>query len=163
MPCKLARCRLDGRDAHEAAYALLAELYQAETGQPLPPIRRTPRGKPYLENDSHHFSITHTRRHAFCALSDVPIGIDAEELDRRIHPGLPERALSPSELAQYRRAPDAQRAFLTFWVLKEAAAKCRGTGLTGFPNDTQFSLDDSRVTEVDGCLLAIVEGEDHAV
>jgi phosphopantetheinyl transferase len=46
---------------------------------------------------------------------------------------------------------------LTFWVLKEAAAKQSGTGLNGYPNHTHFSLDDPRVTESHGCLLAIIE------
>ena len=60
-------------------------------------------------------------------------------------------------LALYESAWDKNRAFLTFWVLKEAAAKLRGTGLTGYPNDTNFSLDDPRVTEMDGCLVAVLE------
>ena len=53
---------------------------------------------------------------------------------------------------------------MTFWVLKEAAAKLSGRGLHGYPNDTAFSLDDPRVRELDGCLVAIfTEGETYAV
>ena len=46
---------------------------------------------------------------------------------------------------------------LTFWVLKEAAAKLSGEGLRGYPNHTHFSLEDPRVTELDGCILAVME------
>ena len=49
-------------------------------------------------------------------------------------------------------------------ILKEAAAKLSGRGLHGYPNDTAFSLDDTRVREMDGCLVAILtEGETYAV
>ncbi|MEI3093229.1 MAG: hypothetical protein V8T48_04715 [Oscillospiraceae bacterium] len=46
---------------------------------------------------------------------------------------------------------------LTFWVLKEAQVKRTGDGLRGYPNKTDFSLDDPRVTEMDGCLVAVIE------
>ena len=68
---------------------------------------------------------------------------------------LAEKILSPMEKAQFDAAPDKTRAILTFWVLKEAAAKLSGRGLHGYPNDTAFSLDDPRVRELDGCLVAI--------
>jgi hypothetical protein len=42
-------------------------------------------------------------------------------------------------------------------VLKEAAAKLSGEGLRGYPNHTNFSLEDPRVTETDGCILAVME------
>ena len=160
---RLASCELEGRSGHEAGRALLAELYRAETGQPLPPIRVTDGGKPCFEGSPWHFSISHTKRHAFCALSDRPIGIDAEELDRRVDQRLAEKILSPGEKAQFDAAADQRRALLTFWVLKEAAAKLSGQGLRGYPRHTNFSLDDGRVTLRDGCLLAVLEGEYHAL
>ena len=159
--------RLIGRpvapgEGHAAGRALLAELYLAETGLPLPPIAVTDRGKPYFTDSPWHFSITHTKGHAFCALSKQPIGIDAEELDRKVNPRLAEKILSPAEYAQYEAAPDKNRALLTFWVLKEAAAKRSGEGLRRYPNHTNFSLEDPRVTIIDGCLIAVLEEETHA-
>ena len=92
------------------------------------------------------------------------IAIDAEELDRPVNPRLAERILSPREKAQLDAAADKTRALLTFWVLKEAAAKLSGEGLRGFPNYTNFSLDDPRVREIEGCLVAILrEGEAYAL
>ena len=154
----LLSCPLHGRTGHEAAWALLAEGYRRETGEELPQVARTDRGKPYFPHSSWHFSLSHTSRHAFCVLAKEPVGIDAEELDRPIRLELAERILSPEEYRQFSQAEDQRRALLTFWVLKEAAAKCTGEGLRGYPNHTLFSLKDPRVTVKDGCLVAIVTG-----
>ena len=156
----LAGCELCGRTGHEAGRQLLSDLYRQQTGNELPKIAVTDRGKPYFPGENWHFSITHTRRHAFCALSRFPIGIDAEELDREVNFRLAEKILSPGEKQRFDTAPDKHRALLTFWVLKEAQAKCTGEGLRGYPNQTDFSLADPRVIEQDGCLLAVIEQSD---
>ena len=153
----LAWCPLEEETGHDAGLRLLAALYRRETGMDLPPISRTERAKPYFPNSPFHFSISHTPRHAFCALSPSPIGIDAEETDRRIRPELAGKILSPGERRQYEAATDKRRTLLTFWVLKEAAAKLSGEGLRGYPNQTNFTLPDPRVRELGGCLVAILE------
>ena len=153
----LKSCELLGRTGHEAGRALLASMYREAVGDALPTIAVAERGKPYFVDSPWHFSISHTKEHAFCALSEKSVGIDAEELDRRVNPALADKILSPGEKAQFDAAPDKNRALLTFWVLKEAAAKLSGEGLRGYPNHTDFSLDDPRVTELDGCLVAILE------
>lgn len=161
---KLAVCNLNGRKGHEAGRDLLAFLYREETGQVLPEIWVTDRGKPYFPDSDLHFSISHTRTHAVCALAHCPVGVDAEELGRKIREPFAKRVLSPGEWQQYMTAPDLERAILTFWVLKEASVKLTGEGLQGFPNQTDFSLSDPRVREWDGCLIALMmdgqEGEE---
>ena len=147
---------LEGRTGHAAGRALLAELYRRETGDPLPEILITADGKPYFPDSPWHFSISHTHRRVFVALSQCNVGIDAEERDRKINPKLADKVLSPGERTQYDAAKDKDRAFLTFWVLKEAAVKLAGTGLKGYPNRTDFALDDPRVRELDGCLVAVL-------
>ncbi len=160
---KIAGAEISGGDGHKAAYDLLEALFREETGRLLPKILRTDRGKPYFPEEKLHFSLTHTKKHAFCVLSDRPVGIDAEELDRKINRSLAEKILSAGELAQFSAAPDKNRALLTFWVLKEAAAKCTGEGLHGYPNQTDFLLTDPRVEERNGCLVAVIrEGEENA-
>lgn len=154
---RIASCELAGQSGHDAGRTLLAVLYREETGENLPPIVTKERGKPYFLDSPWYFSISHTRRHAFCALSDREVGIDAEELDRKVNLDLAEKILSPREKAQFDVAPDKRRALLTFWVLKEAQVKRTGEGLRGYPNGTDFSLDDPRVTEMDGCLVAVIE------
>ncbi len=154
---------LNGLDSRVAGKLLLKQMYENVTGLPMPEIGKTHRGKPYFLTGDLHFSITHTRSTVFCALSDQPIGIDAEELTRVVNPQLAQKILSAEELEQYLSAPDEKRneALLRFWVLKEAQAKCTGTGLTGYPNHTDFRLDDPRIQEVAGCLVAVVRQEDY--
>ena len=135
---------------------LLQQLYREETGQALPEIRVTRTGYPYFPDSPYCFSIAHTHRHAFCVLSKRPVGIDAEELDRQVRLSLAQRILSETELRQFDAAENKRRALLTFWVLKEAEAKLSGQGLRGFPNHTRFRLDDPRVWEWDGCLIAML-------
>ena len=148
---------------HEAGRKLLAEMFARHVGQPQPPISVTERGKPYFVNSPWHFSISHSKGHVFCALSQRCIGIDAEELDRKIRPELAEKILSPMEREQYDKAEDPRLALLTFWVLKEAQAKCTGEGLKGYPNHTEFLLSDPRVRQWQNCLVAVIEEEDHVI
>ena len=129
----------------------------------MPQILAEERGKPYFADSPWHFSISHTPAHVFCALSTRSIGIDAEELDRRIKLRLADKILSLKERQQFDAAYDKRLALLTFWVLKEAQGKRSGEGLTGYPNHTQFSLSDPRVREMDGCLVAVIEEEDHVI
>lgn len=150
---------LHGQTGHEAGRALLGELYRQYTGSPMPPILVAEHGKPYFAGTPLHFSITHTRRRVFCALGEQPLGIDAEELDRDIDLRLANKILSPGEKKQYLEAEDKRLALLTFWVLKEAAAKATGRGLRGYPRETDFSLEDPRVHIRDGCLLVVIEGK----
>ncbi len=151
--------RLEGRSGHAAGRALLRREYEACTGRPMPEVQITERGKPYFSDGSLHFSISHTKNHVFLALSPENIAIDAEEADRRMNPRLAGKILSPGELARYRASAEPGRALLALWVLKEAAAKYTGLGLTGYPNHTDFSPEDPRVREIDGCLVAVLQEE----
>lgn len=150
---------LNGRSGHDAGRELLKKLYDEHIGGEMPEILIAERGKPYFATGNVHFSISHTKRHAFCVFANRAVGIDAEELDRVAKPALAKKILSAGELAQYEAAEDKNKALLTFWVLKEATVKASGEGLRGYPNHTDFSLDDVRVTELDGCLVAVVFNE----
>jgi len=150
--------RLQGRGGHEVGRALLARLYREATGEAHPEILRTPLGKPYFADSAWHFSISHTKNHAFCALSDRPVGIDAEETDRQLNPALAQRYLSENEQARL-HTPDG---LLRLWVLKEAAAKCCGKGIGNWLKNTDFDPFDPRISIIDGCYVAILE-EYHAV
>ena len=131
-------------------------MYEEVTGESCPEIALADRGKPYFVGGTLHFSISHTKGHVFCALFDKPVGLDAEELTRRVNPILVEKALSAGEKAQYDAAEDKNRALLTFWVLKEADGKRTGNGVAIHPNHTNFMLTDNRVFEHAGCLVAII-------
>lgn len=159
---------LEGREiteetGHEAGRKLLEQMYRQYVGTQMPPISVTERGKPYFEGSPWHFSISHSQRHVFCGLSRKNIGIDAEELDRNIRPALAQKILSPKEREQFEAADDKRLALLRFWVLKEAQVKLTGEGLRGYPNHTEFMLSDPRVRELQGCLVAAIEEEDHVI
>lgn len=157
--CIFAGEALNGRSGHKAGRELLHQLYTQHYGDNIPEILIGDRGKPYFSTGNVHFSISHTSRHVFCVLADEEIGIDAEELDRTVKPALAKKILSAAELAQYEIAADKNKALLTFWVLKEASVKASGEGLRGYPNQTDFSLHDPRVTEHNGCLVAVIRKE----
>lgn len=152
----LGSMELDGRTGHEAGRILLAKLYRSQTGQDMPEVALTPLGKPYFPGSAWHFSISHTPSRVFCVLARENVGIDAEELTRVVRPALADKILSPGEKPRYAAAPDKPRALLTFWVLKEAEAKLTGRGLRLYPNHTDFSPDDPRVMEMEGCLVAVL-------
>lgn len=156
--CKLllAGEALQGRSGHEAGRELLARLYREKTGEDCPVIAVTDRGKPYFEDSPLHFSISHTKNHVFCALSERPIGIDAEEKNRDINLKLADKILSPAEKARFDAAPDKRTALLRLWVLKEASVKRTGEGLRGYPNHTDFDPDDPRIQEINGCYVAVI-------
>ena len=54
---------------------------------------------------------------------------------------------------------ERNEALLRFWVLKEAEAKCSGLGLRGYPNHTEFDLNDPRVQKLAGCMVAVIQAE----
>ena len=147
---------LTGQSGHEAGRELLRQLYGAHVAGQMPEICVAPSGKPYFADSEWHFSISHTKAHAFCVLADRPVGLDAEEADREIDLRLANSILSPGEKAQFDAAADKRKALLTFWVLKEATGKLTGKGVGFHPRHTDFVLSDERVTEIDGCLVAVV-------
>ena len=156
---------LHGRSGHEVGRLLLERLYRAHTGKTLPEIRIAERGKPYFPEGHLHFSISHTKGHAFCVLSDRPVGIDAEEMDRDVKLKNAEKILSPTEMERFLSADDKRSALLRLWVLKEASVKLTGEGLRGYRIPTDFDPDDPRILEIDGCYVAILtdKGENHAL
>ena len=148
---------------HRSGRELLEQMYRQYVGDVMPEILVTERGKPYFANSPWYFSISHSKNCVFCALSQKPVGIDAEELNRKIRLELAEKILSPMERQQYDAAEDKALALLTFWVLKEARAKYTGEGLKGYPNHTQFRLTDPRVRQLHNCLVAVIEEEDYVI
>ena len=155
---KLAGEPLKGRTGHEAGRQLLARMYREETGAECPEIAVTEGGKPCFVTGNLHFSISHTKNRVFCALSDRPVGLDAEEKGRQIKLRLAEKILSEPEKRRFEAAADKRDALLRLWVLKEASVKLTGEGLRGYPNHTDFDPGDPRIMELDGCYVAVMEG-----
>lgn len=156
---RMAFARLQGRDGHTVGRELLAQLCDGK----VPEILVTDNGKPYFADKKLHFSISHTADHAFCCISECNIGLDAEEMDRRVSPALAKKILSPNEQRRHAAAADPNAALLRLWVLKEAYAKLTGRGLGDYLYETDFDPDDPRVTVIDGCFVAVMEEKENAV
>ena len=160
---KIESWALNGLDSRVAGKLLLKQMYEELTGEEeMPEVGKMPRGKPYFLTGDLHFSITHTKTRVFCALSDKAVGIDAEDLNRKVSPSLAEKILSPNEYAIYEATPDEEKneILLRLWVMKEAEVKCSGLGLRGYPNHTDYRPDDPRIFIQDGCVVAVItEGE----
>lgn len=131
----------DGQPSR-TAHALAGDAYRRLTGDPPPQIAKHPGGKPYFSAGPWHLSISHTRQVALCALSEQPVGLDAEQ-PRPVPENLMQRCLAEPELAVCRAAADPNAAFLRFWTLKEAYAKYDGCGIVGFPHRWCFALEGS--------------------
>lgn len=157
---QVAHLPILGSSGHHTARVLLRRMYREHFGTEMPQIVCQERGKPCFVNGSIHFSITHTAHHAFCVLSDTPVGIDAEEIDRVMNPRLAEKILSPTEKERYDASENPSEALLRLWVLKEAQVKCTGEGLRGYPNHTDFSPEDPRIQILEGCFVAIIQKEE---
>ena len=100
-------------------------------------------GRPWLDGGP-EISLSHTRGAAAAALSeDGPVGVDLEAV-RPVRKGLPRRVLGPEEYAWYLSRGEAEADFFTLWTLKESWYKYLGTGLPGFPNQTEFYPDGDR-------------------
>ena len=117
-----ARCR--GRvPTGESALAyslLLYELEQRHGVRELPELGVTPGGKPYFPSrPDWHFSLSHTCGLVLAAVSDRPVGADAQVKDGRAE-RLTGKLMSPGERAEFD--------FYELWCLRESVYKLHGCG-----------------------------------
>lgn len=110
-----------GDDGRRFAWQLLEAAVRLRWGwEALPPVERSPRGKPLFQGmDDRWFSLSHSGGMALCALSGHPVGVDVE-LTRPRRAGLPAYALSPDELARF---DGTWEDFYRLWTLKESWCK----------------------------------------
>ena len=103
-------------------------------------LKRTPDGKPYFDNSSISFSISHTDKYFAVAISDSEVGIDIESKDLRKDKqnSISKRFFLPSEAESISN----RESFLKIWTFKEAYAKMKGEPLSTVI-DKVNALDDS--------------------
>lgn len=87
-------------------------------------------GKLYLaNNDSYHFSISHTRNMIAVAVSNEPVGVDVEMI-RSDNLKIAKRFFTENEIAYIEENPSGIfERFFEIWTKKEAYLKFLGTGL----------------------------------
>ncbi|MGN0817490.1 MAG: 4'-phosphopantetheinyl transferase family protein [Candidatus Coproplasma sp.] len=88
-----------------------------------PDILRTANGKPYIEGDPLHFSLSHSRNHAVIAFCDKPIGIDLEFYDSARNVSHVLARFSGNERDEI---GDCKPYFYINWMIKEAYIKMTG-------------------------------------
>lgn len=127
-------------------------------------------GKPYITNTADlFFNMSHSGDYIICGLSNEPIGVDVEKIEK-----------APMEVAEHCFSIDEQRAlrdkkggeadrhFYALWTLKEAYLKMNGTGLKNISR-CSFLLDsengkitcfaDGKITEQ--FVFSLMEREDY--
>jgi len=148
----------NGLDGSAAVYSLLRYAFCIEYGdRDLPRIDKTPNGKPYFRDRCDiHFSLSHSRTHVLCALSNEPVGADIES-PRQLNERVIRFFCSPEELIMFDP--------LDLWVLKESYIKLVG-GTMAMLKELRFSREGDTILapdnavksglySIDGCRAAI--------
>ena len=93
-------------------------------------------GRPFLDGPAvgFDFNLSHTEGMIVCLVSQTPMpGVDVEFMPRRGQlDEVADHFFAASECAALRAQPEAhrRRRFFTYWTLKEAYIKAKGSGLT---------------------------------
>lgn len=138
----------DRKSQHEISYRLLSYAAREMWGDFEFSVSKTEKGKPFFTGYStRHFSLSHTKTHAFVGVSNSQIGVDIEKV-RKVKDGLAERLFSPHELENF--------GFFGGWTARESLYKL--TGKTGL-RDTRLFADDGLVLcDVEGACCRIYSG-----
>jgi 4'-phosphopantetheinyl transferase len=109
------------------AYWLLLHGLKEEYGIIKPPnFIYGENGKPYLaEYPGIFFNISHCKAGVVCAISDVEVGIDIQEV-RPFDLDVAKRVCTDSELEQFALTQEPERLFCEMWTMKESYIKQQG-------------------------------------
>lgn len=124
-------------DGRQGSRLLLTQALRDWGASPEEPCHNEA-GKPFLP-DGPELSISHTRGAAAVALGTGALGVDVERR-RPVRDGVAQRVLSGAEYAWYEARGQCPEDFLVLWTLKESYYKYLGTGLPGYPNETEFRM-----------------------
>ena len=130
----MAMISLEGAADLIAAHGFLREALARETKREARALvfELGPNGKPQIQDNSLHFSLTHTGEHALVAVSELELGLDAEEIrSSRVDGPLAERVMTAEEFKTWSRAAreDQVHAFFRLWSAKESVMKATGLGM----------------------------------
>ncbi len=87
-------------------------------------------GKPFLENEKSHISLTHCSKYTAAIVSDKPTGIDIEHINERIH-RISDRFMNQKEKDSTPDKDDTLYKYL-IWCAKEAVYKLYGRKAVDF-------------------------------
>lgn len=134
-----------------------------------------PYGKPWLPQAPQvQFNLSHSEGLGLLAIAPCAIGVDVEQLDRKLDPLPLAQRFFPAVEADYLAQLDPtarQSAFLRSWVMKEALLKATGQGLAGQLTELAFDHGQRRLQgsdradwhcqllEVGGAIAAVASAE----
>ncbi|QIB69177.1 4'-phosphopantetheinyl transferase superfamily protein [Aminipila butyrica] len=104
-------------------------------------IRRTPHGKPYIEDFPLYFSISHSGELWVCLVAEVEVGVDIQVPKPLPYEKLAKRFFTETEAAYIRQG--GLEAFFQVWTRKEAYVKYTGLGFSGM-GFSSFSVVEAR-------------------
>jgi 4'-phosphopantetheinyl transferase len=86
-------------------------------------------GKPEIADAEFQFSLSHSERHALCAISDGIVGADIQ-YTAKFNDGISRRFFAENERDYILSQSDRDAAFTEIWCKKESFIKAAGTGLS---------------------------------
>jgi len=127
--------------------------------------------KPYLKDLPFYFNLTHTGNLAACGISNMEIGIDAEEVFS-VTQGVASLVFSPEEQREWKRSAQPDWYFSTVWTRKESYLKQKGTGLHGNLKALNFGGKKDRVIllsegsyivsrKIGSCMVSVCSAEQN--
>jgi len=100
----------------------------------------TDTGRPYLLDHPVRFSLSHSKTHALCAVSDISVGCDIET----------HRSISPRTIRRVLADTEQEANFFDYWTLKESYFKLKGKLSQPF-SAIRFDLAGDVATGKDAC------------
>ena len=111
------------------AYLLLKKLLDGENISK-PNFKTEEYGKAYISNyDNIHFNLSHSGDIVLCAISDMEVGVDAEQVDPEIDLDIAKNYFYNSEYESIMKSDAPSEEFFRYWVLKESYMKYTGLGM----------------------------------
>ncbi|MBQ7761089.1 MAG: 4'-phosphopantetheinyl transferase superfamily protein [Clostridia bacterium] len=142
---------------HNSAYELLNKMLGEHFNIYNPEILKTHNGKPYINVPNVHFSISHTNELVVCAISNHPVGIDAERLTRRTDvriDSFAKRYFTENERKLLESASDKRMAFYKIWCGKEATIKKLG-GTISYLKKIDTTMENFQYIYMDDYIICI--------
>ena len=111
------------------AYLLLKKLL-CEENITNPAFKTGKYGKVYISNhDNIYFNLSHSGKMVLCAISDMEVGADIENIDPAIDLNIAKHYFYNSEYENIMNAKNRPDEFFSYWVLKESYMKYTGLGM----------------------------------
>ncbi len=126
----------------QKAYELIIEKLYEITGHSCL-IRKTSRGKPFLENSKLHISISHSDNSVLFAISDDIIGVDIEYL-RSFSEHAAKRLFSENE-KNYISKGNYDFNCTVLWTMRESVCKAMGEGFSEWFFNCDFVDDEANL------------------